>query len=406
MHKNILIFCFTFPPVPGVGGRKWAKMAKNFVSAGHTVKVVCADQHFESMSPWTTDIKALNITRYPSNYPEILNSIPKNIWQKIEYRFALLKNKLSYQGNYFDKAQNWKKIVFEECRKWIELHGEEAIIIATGAPFSLLAHLAEAKLEFKKFYFVADIRDPWMSGHYFGFSSLSKKRIKYEMQLLKKVLKHADRVTVPANHMRLSYLKLCPSANVIIEPHCIEKKLIKTTKHVQFNPSSNKVRLVNFGSIMNELDSVFIEICEACKEGELNLDFYTDFKKYEFIFRQGEILGEKVKYYKTLSEEKLWDTIAEYDAALLITPAFAKDQISTKYMELVAQRKPIVLICEAGECSEFVLNNNLGIFIPLNQVKVRLQNLKDELLNLKYNFNFNIEQFTFEKTIEKYFEIK
>ncbi|MFM1999846.1 MAG: hypothetical protein RL204_1793, partial [Bacteroidota bacterium] len=55
-NKNIILINFDFPPNFGIGGRRWGKLAKGFVSKGFNVFVIKAAPLDNRISQWTVDV--------------------------------------------------------------------------------------------------------------------------------------------------------------------------------------------------------------------------------------------------------------------------------------------------------------------------------------------------------------
>ena len=87
MNKKVLIVCYSFPPYPGIGGRRWAKFSKYIKLLGTEVFVISSKNPFNEKSNWTTDIEGINVTRLPLIYPKALISFPKS--------FTLLEKSIS-----------------------------------------------------------------------------------------------------------------------------------------------------------------------------------------------------------------------------------------------------------------------------------------------------------------------
>ena len=70
--EPILIISHTFPPYKGIGGRRWAKFAKELARRGHPVHVVHSAGSEDLMgSLWTDDADRPGITAHPlpQRYP-------------------------------------------------------------------------------------------------------------------------------------------------------------------------------------------------------------------------------------------------------------------------------------------------------------------------------------------------
>ena len=56
VKKKILVVSYTFPPSPGIGGRRWAKFSKVLVQKGWDVDVIAAKITRDSESVWMKDV--------------------------------------------------------------------------------------------------------------------------------------------------------------------------------------------------------------------------------------------------------------------------------------------------------------------------------------------------------------
>ena len=57
--EPLLLICLEFPPVRGIGGRRWAKFAKELARRGHPVHVIRSAGHAGQLdSLWATDATA------------------------------------------------------------------------------------------------------------------------------------------------------------------------------------------------------------------------------------------------------------------------------------------------------------------------------------------------------------
>ncbi|HCY45408.1 MAG TPA: hypothetical protein DHU89_01905 [Flavobacteriales bacterium] len=161
--NKILLVCYSFPPNPGVGGRRWAKFAKYLVKASHYVEVINAKLSTDDTSTWNKDAQLLhesnNVHSLPTRYPEIIKKTPDTYFQKIQYRLSLEYLKIKVKGNMYDKSSLWHlnlvPFVVDKLNEGFDT------IICTAAPFHYLSQISTLKKQFPNVNFIADFRDPW-----------------------------------------------------------------------------------------------------------------------------------------------------------------------------------------------------------------------------------------------------
>ena len=386
----------------GVGGRRWTKLANALSNLGNEIHVISAQPQIDESSFWNVESE-IKITRLPGRFPDILNRVPNSLVEKIHYRLSLLSLKLLTTSNYYDRGVFWGSYFNKIIYPYITENKIKKIIV-TGGPFSLLYYAAKMKSKHSEITLLADIRDEWGSDNFYGFGLLSKKRKKEEFRRLKYTIEKADIITVPYPYMKEKYSRISPgnAHKVCILRHGFDSVFINNEQR----PKVEKfIYLVNFGSIHSGQDLHLKGLSQALIKADIKITFYSREKKYYSVFKENNLIPEKVNYCATVNEEKVSEILKKSTAALLFVPAHFKDSISTKYMEIVATKTPIVAIGVVGEVSTFIIENRLGIFIPYHEIEYRISNLGHELKELAYNFDFDIKSFLFESQANQILEM-
>ena len=389
MSKKVLIVCYSYPPNPGVGGRKWAIFTQYLLNKGFEVHILTKKPSPDSTSPWSEYTTGAIVHYFNNPYPKILEMEPKSICDKLTYKIALLFTKTFTKSNYYDRGVFSKRIIKNAITNIIEKYSIDNVIVS-GAPFSFLHYAAQLKTKSASFNYVADIRDSWIKGNYFGFNSLGEKRKKNETEKLKKVLKNADYVIVPNKEMFEDYVNM-GSTNTVLIPHAIDEKLVLNKNIVH----SEDFNMVCFGSLYNDLEMVFKRINDSIKNSQIKIQFYTNDRKY------CKLLFENVNYNSVVKQDKVFEILSQCNAALFFVNDNIKNYISTKYMEAIASRTPIVLVGKKGIVSDFITSQCLGIFIEENDIAIQFSKLPNLVKELKYNDKFNYEEYTFSYQTEK-----
>lgn len=397
MHEpgKVVIVCYTFPPMSGVGGRRWVKFARILTHRGWKVTVISGKPKENEESSWDEDALNLKVVRLPNLYPGVLNRPPRNIFDKIRYRLSLLALRFFTNANYYDRGIFWKnqfsKVVERELN-----HLNTRNLIVSGGPFSLLYFGSELKKKIPQLNFIADIRDHWMKDEFYGFGLLSEKRKIAEQMKLQTVLNVADRIFVPYPEMMTHYKQLSKCEDRLnLLPHAVDlSKVIKKNRRDSYEP----LKLVNFGSIHTGMDLLMTTLAQEIHNCnfEIKINFYSAEEKYIDTFRLNGVLGSHINYCKPVDEKRVFGIMAGSSAVVVFIPEHFKNNISTKFMEIIASATPIVTIGYRGDVSRFIEDNKLGIHIATDEIGDKLPALKEKLENLNYNENFKITEFTFE----------
>lgn len=393
MKKKLLLVCYHFPPNAGIGGRKWSFLTKYLLKKGVEIHVLTRYPARKQFSLWQEMTDGVHLHFFKSNYPRVLEEYPKNIWEKVLYRIYIFLYKIITNSNYNDRGLWLKNILLEKINETIKKHDITNVVV-TGAPFSFLYFGAIIKEQYKYINYIADIRDSWIKGNYFGFDSLSESRKREETNRLKKVLNTADHVFVPYPVLVKEYTTLGKNNNVALLPHAIDPDYLKPRAEA----SKNNCVLVNFGSQYAELYEIMKSISAGLNDTSIKIAFYTDDRKYEDCFSSNAC---NVDFFKPINYSVMFEVLSISNASLLFVNRHIKDFLSTKYIECIAARIPIVLIGTKGFVSEFIEKNRLGIFIEDMRVQTEFANIPEILKKLDYNNQFDITPFTFEGQAEE-----
>lgn len=201
--EHIIIVNYDFPPNKGIGGRRWAKLAKAFAEKNYHVHVIKADSISDTeTSVWTDDVRHKNIQVYslPRKYPNILLSTPQNFLEKIQYRASLRSVLKKHQGTPYDVSLGWNHSLSEKLNEITKNHPVHWIF-ATGAPWEMLRACATFKEKFDCLKLWVDLRDPWLNARNYGITHLSELKQKEEEEKAKKVVEQATIISAPAQEI-------------------------------------------------------------------------------------------------------------------------------------------------------------------------------------------------------------
>lgn len=373
----------------GVGGRRWCKLADGLVNLGCEVHVFSGTPRKFEVSPWNVNEKVKTM-RLPNLFPSKLTQVPVNIFDKILYRLSLIFMKTVTKSNYYDRAVLWKRKYHEIIYPFI-IENEITNVIATGGPFSIPYYATFLKKKIANLNLIVDLRDEWGAAEFYGFGIISTKRQQAELKRLGATLNVADIVTVPYEYMATKYKNYINinKEKVKLLPHGFDG--IFNSEQINKN-QGHHLKMVNFGSLHSGLESIMKDLTFAVRNLDIQIAFFTNEFKYKDIFKNYNV-NNKVNFNQTVSENEVSEIYRKSDAALLFIPKHFKDSITTKYMEIIACRLPIVAVGEYGEVARFIENNNLGVFIEKDEIKSKFINIQEILNNLQYNNKFDLTRY-------------
>jgi glycosyltransferase involved in cell wall biosynthesis len=414
--QHLLIICHTFPPSPGVGGRRWAKFAKELARRGYTVHVICAEPgHMAQRSPWSADILSDRIITYPlpRRYPSVVNRWPlANLLDKLAYRFWMRILPLITRGNSRDSTIFWRGKLFSLAGQLIRTH-KIRTVFSTGAPFRLLYHAVNLKEHHPEIQVVCDLRDPWTWWDNYGHGLLSKSKFAEEASFERRVVECSDHLISPSSsvlqHLRSTYPEHASKMARI--PHTIdpEELNVQVSRH-----SDVDLRLVYAGTwygaeeaehYFSALISAFNALKSIAPERFLRttFDLYiaaNDASKALEMTRQAG-LQERIRFHAPLPPKEIATELVNASAALVFIPSKNKDLMGTKFHELFHLRVPIIHVGEPGVVARTIVEHGLGCSIPVDQLARQLPMIAAGVCPIPHNPTYDTQQYLLKQVTDQ-----
>ncbi|MBL7920227.1 MAG: hypothetical protein JNJ40_07915 [Bacteroidia bacterium] len=399
--KNILLISYVFPPYYGIGGRRWAKHANGLTKLGYTVHVICAKNPFKKTSLWYDIVKNnpnIILHQLPAWYPKVLVNFEHNFFQKIIYKFWITVLPFFTKGSFLDRTIFWKRPMLKKATSIIR-DNKITHVICTGGPFGVMRFSTMLKQKFGNLFIINDLRDPWTWGPNWGFPSLSKKRMAHEQNMERETMEESDIISVPSDDMRDFLRSKYPNCShkFIRIPHFFDPEELKL--NIQPKKETKNVRFIMYGNIYHNIEPYINKTIElfAKYKGHTSLDVYTDKFQYEKYFKQAG--ADNVNFYNQIPAKELFNKFSEYDFVFLLNPNYNKDNISTKFYEIIYTKTPIFIFCDDGLGPKFLVENNLGIHSDLSNIDKKFHDVINKRTNFIFNDNYNINEYSIDNVI-------
>jgi len=341
IKEHIIIVNYDFPPNKGIGGRRWAKLAKAFAEKDYFVHVIKADSISDTeTSVWTDEVRHKNIQVYslPRKYPGILLSSPNNFLVKFQYRAAIRSVLKKYPGTPYDISLGWSKDLSEKLNE-ITKNFPVNWIFATGAPWDLLRTCAEFKKKHEHLKLWVDLRDPWLNARNYGMTNLPELKFKEEEEKAKTVVENATIISAPAIEIFDPFVSrgwVSKSEEKLVHlKHFYSDKRMEVRKSPR---NSQNIQLIYGGEIYLDTEKHFTEIA-----GDLE-HLRTEFpKKYqELTIQIHSSSSEKLKQiFQSHPTVQLSDSIgksierkiSQAQWCIILLAEHNQDFFTTKYFE-------------------------------------------------------------------------
>lgn len=371
MKNPVLIICYSFPPFPGIGGRRWAKFARIWTEGDRRVFVLGARNPFGHSSNWVEDVKGVTYESLPLNYPSALITFPTGVIGKLRYHLGLLCVKFLYKGNYYDRTIFWKKNVLEKASHLIIKESIKHIIIS-GAPFSLFRWGAELKAKHPEVKLIGDIRDPWTTNSSaYGFFSISTGRQEFERKLEREVFKRYSVVFTVSESLTDYFKNLYKNQKVFFETvhNGFDPQECAVQKPIGINFNEENINFCFAGSFYNQCEYLFVVLIEMLRsikkqlmDSPVTFHFYgSNVQRLKYLIPEDVAKYFEFGYLNTIQEVN-W-VIDKSDYWMLFLSDDINYSFSTKFNDYIKYKKKILVFSKPGLTSRYVVENELGFVL-------------------------------------------
>lgn len=395
---HFAIVTYTFPPSNEIGGRRWAKFSQNLSKFGHQVTVICA-QNSGNKEFFNKEFPNIEFVFLPKSYPDWLNGINLNFFQKIKYFFTTKILSLSTKKNLFDKGFAWENQLLNALTT---IHNQKPIeiLVSTGGPFSLLYYATKFKKRHQDIKLISDFRDPWTWGGLYGIPRMNKKQKEYQLFCEKETITNSDLVCLPTLSMLDFLIQKYPTQTTkfYLLPHAYDPNKFS------FNQENvSRKGFIYGGTIYDGLEPIFKKlelIINKDKESNFNWEIYTNtyYPLFDNNFAQG-----KIKKNSFVTEQELFNKIKSSAAYLVFFPEIEKDIISTKFFEIIYTQTPIIYIGEEGAVGQFVRENRVGVHILPENIEKELPKYFNQPVPFEVGY-FDVSKFSFPRVTQDFLD--
>lgn len=387
---NVLIICYSFPPHPGIGGRRWAKFSKILSAKGYEIFVVGANNFSSSTSFWSKDVEKakINITTFNFQFQRIIK-YPKSILEKLARKIVLsFLNITKYNANIITSLPNknvWNSIsdliVKEKIKK----------VIVSGDPYLFYyASNLKKKLDFE---LILDYRDLWNDHTFYDTKVKLSTRQKRYFELAENFgVNNCDKIIFVDEYIKSVVEKRITSKTVstFVIHNGFDKDDLENGGNEK---TQNEVINIFFaGSISSDLNNALIEFVSAFEKlSKVDPTLYSKF--FISIFGEMdsalvvEIAGFKLANLniksKTLNIGEYYQQLKKIDIGLVILSDEYKNSFVTKFTDYLFYEKYIAVLGFKGYFTDYVEKQKIGLGFDASDPVTFFRNLLDSYNNRK-----------------------
>lgn len=368
-NEPILICCFDFPPNQGIGGRRWAKFARQLAEEGHRIHVIKADPVLGNKeSAWVADVQhsKIKVHSLPRKYPEAISHPKPGLVGSIQFRMATARLKKRHDGTIFDLAVNFRPQFEKKANELIHTHRIKNVMV-TGAPFNLVYYCASLKEQHPHLNIIVDYRDPWITAQNYGMPQLTDERMQAELSKQATVFQLADWVCCPNEYLLKEIqqtAQAAPKCTFRSLPHFFDPDEIDSYRHMV--KDDEKIRFVYGGALYMGLEPYLEKLLSALDKikqshpdlyEKMEFEIYTrDVDKKPMFARHSDVV-----HIEAPIGNRLFERLAKATYAVIFLSHHNKDFKTTKYFEFLPFGKPLVYIGPEGAVAQGIQRENLGI---------------------------------------------
>lgn len=370
MKNNILIISHYFPPIPGVGGRRWTKFVKYLCKKTDSkVYVISAKNKIKGVkSSFEKELASINFKHYtlPSNYPVYLERVDLKkitLHSKIMFRVQHYFIKKRVKGNYWDLSVFWEKHFKQTIPNIIKSEKINKLIIS-GPPFRYVTYASQLKIDFPELDIILDYRDPW--NDFNNPKTFSKKRHEFEINLERNTLRKVDKIITVSDFQKTLIKEKEPnSAPIYVIPNGYDKD------DYNIDPitpeKGSKINITHFGTLHFQKDYYWIPFFNAFEklkikhndiynQIDINLIGYCPQQIIDFISQK----RLRVNITGMIPPTEAFEQLNKADIALWFKYDGSPGDFATKFGDYVAFKKYMWTFSIKGAVTSHIDKHRIG----------------------------------------------
>lgn len=367
VQKNkILIVCYSFPPHPGIGGRRWAKFSKMLSLQGYEPLVIGAKNYSNNVSFWTDDSKDIKTKTYKFKFQKILKN-PKSVFEKLFRKVILLFiNRTKYNPHIITSLPNKK--IWQEVKDIIVSQQINKVIVS-GDPY-LFYYCSLIKKEVC-FDLIIDYRDLWNDHSFYNrYVKLQPRQKEYFEYVENYAVNNCNKIIFVDEHLE-SVIKKRMKVNTITT-HVLHNGFDKDD-FISIGNKENTASVINIffaGSISSDLNDLLKAFVIAFKKlSEQNFRVYQQFNVSIFGEMDQALVKELTEFKlqrlkiesNTLEIKGYYEQLQNSDVGLVILSDEYKNSFITKFADYLFYNKFIVSLGSKGDFVDYIEKQNIGM---------------------------------------------
>lgn len=406
--QSILILTYKFPPMGGIGTRRWTKFAKYLSNKGYDVHVLKAEYQFTDKINWQYDISEnIHVHTFKSKYPQwLLSESSDNIIKQVKRYSNFILGKTFFD---LDIAQYDAKAILTKAKSLINEYNI-INIIATGHPVSMHYISTYLKIDSPKLNLIQDYRDNWNDlnvyhyGNKEGFKSFRQKEKSAYKEFF--TLMYSDYIVNVSDDLTSQLQMKHKNLNTL---HTITNGFdVDDMRNIQY--SNDSFDMVYAGSLFNgriEAIKLLLDAMLLLNDEYVNTNFklvvYSNFNVANLDKKYNVLLGKNIVFKSFIPPDKIIDIVAKYRYTLSINSKFASYAFGTKIFDYMALNKKILHISNGGalydvlqEKEQFVSTYNM------DRMQEVLLQMKNEYLENNTHVNIDYSDFSLDNIVLKF----
>lgn len=407
--KSFLLICYSFPPYPGTGGRRWAKLAKYLARDGHQLHVVNAQTESES-SIWSKDIAHPNIEVHSVANSRPLFSEGSGLSSRLGNKLLYYRSKLKTDGNYADQSLWWNDHALDCARQILRKHTINYLVISCP-PYLPLLEFSRLKHEHPGLTLVLDYRDMWIIGQKGKgfFDHLNDHRFEQERQKEIQAIATADCILTVANDMSESIRKATGHQQVhTLTNGYDEEDFSEPAATTATYTRPGKINLLFAGSLVVDSNTYAIPFFDAIVR--LRIEFPKLYERMHLCIlgRTNPVISKMiadnnldcVEILPAVSSRQIGAIYRQFDYLLLFLIPYYTYAFISKFFDYLPAHKPIVSVSDPGSFSEYLHAHRLGLNIEPASVYSSLKKLLEGSARVEFDQHFDPSTFSYKHLSE------